>query len=472
MQRRPVAIMDPVARDASPLQRPSSIVRRDAATRLAATVLFLGSAAVVVGWWTEGGGVRDLAGWATGLTSVGRVSGLLASFLLLVQVLLMARIPVLEAAFGQDSLTRMHRVVGFTSFSLLVVHIAAITWGYAAGQVSAFASTLWNLTVTYPGMLLAAGGSVALTMVVVTSLRLARGRLRYESWHLLHLYAYLGVGLALPHQLWTGQEFTSSRTSSLLWWSAWIATAAAVIAFRIGAPIRVNLRHRLRVVSVTHEGGRTWSVLLEGRRLDRLSVEAGQFFDWRFLSRPGWSRANPYSLSAAPDGDHLRITVQAAGDGSSAVRHLQPGTRALVEGPFGRLSRRPRTKSRVTFIGAGVGITPLRALAEGLDYAPGDAVYIERYSDEPLFSAETDRLAVQRGLRVLRVGGSRRSPGSWLGASAGPGDDLGTLRAWVPDITEHDVYVCGPTAWSELVLDTLRAAGVPGSQVHVETFER
>ena len=62
-------------------------------------------------------------------------------------------------------------------------------------------------------------------MVVVTSIRAARRRLRYESWHLLHLYAYLGAGLALPHQLWTGQEFTSSPARSVFWWGLWIAGA-------------------------------------------------------------------------------------------------------------------------------------------------------------------------------------------------------------------------------------------------------
>ena len=59
-------------------------------------------------------------------------------------------------------------------------------------------------------MLLALAGTVALVMVVVTSVREARRRLRYESWHLLHLYAYLGAGLALPHQLWTGADFTAN----------------------------------------------------------------------------------------------------------------------------------------------------------------------------------------------------------------------------------------------------------------------
>ena len=48
----------------------------------------------------------------------------------------------------------------------------------------------------------------------------------------------------------------------------------------------------------------------------------------------------------------------------------------LVEGPYGRLSGRARTRRQVALIGAGVGITPLRALAEGLDYAPGEAVLL------------------------------------------------------------------------------------------------
>ena len=64
---------------------------------------------------------------------LGRLTGLVASDLLLVQVLLMARVPVLERAFGQDRLARRHRVVGFTSFSLMLAHVVLITWGYAAG---------------------------------------------------------------------------------------------------------------------------------------------------------------------------------------------------------------------------------------------------------------------------------------------------------------------------------------------------
>jgi predicted ferric reductase len=449
---------------------PGRSARRDAVVRAAAGAALWLSLLLVAYWWTVDGGIRDLAGWQSGLTAAGRLTGLVASVLLLAQVLLMARLPVLERAFGQDRLARVHRLVGFTSFNLMVAHIVLITWGYAAGDVLRTLLTLWDLLTQYRGVLLAAGGTVALVMVVVTSVKAARRRLRYESWHLLHLYAYLGVGLALPHQLWTGEDFNGSPARTMFWWSAWGLAAGAVLAWRVGAPLRLNLRHRLRVTSVVRESTDVLSVYVTGRRLDRLGVAAGQFFTWRFLSGPGWSRAHPYSLSAAPDGRSLRISVQVVGDGSAALGRLQPGTRALVEGPYGRLSERARSRRRVAMIGAGVGITPLRALAEALDHRPGEAVLLQRFTREPLFTEELSVLAAERGLDVLYLPGRRRFEGSWLGDGMGPVSDLAALTYWVPDIAERDVYVCGPTTWTDLVRATLTDAGLPQDRLHLETF--
>jgi predicted ferric reductase len=444
--------------------------RQDEVVRTAAGSALWLALLLVTSWWVGDRGLQDLPHLATGLTSLGRISGLVASVLLLAQVTLMARIPVIERAFGQDRLARLHRTVGFTSFNLMLVHVVTITVGYAAGSLAATPRTFWNLTVDYPGMLLALAGTAALVMVVVTSIKAARRRLRYESWHLMHLYAYLGVGLALPHQLWTGQQFTASPARTVFWWSAWAFAAGAVLLWRVVRPLALNLRHGLRVADVREEGDGVRSVTVTGRRLDALAVEPGQFFTWRFLNGPGWSRGNPYSLSAAPDGRSLRITVQDTGDGSRLTAALRPGTRVLVEGPFGRLTARPRTRSKVALIGAGVGITPLRSLAEGLDYTPGDAVYLERFTSAPLFRREIDELAERRGLRVLRLPGRRRAPDSWLGDVNGTADDLRALRYWVPDIAERDVYVCGPAPWADLVCRTLAAAGLPPDQLHLETF--
>jgi predicted ferric reductase len=449
--------------------RPARAWWRDAAGLTAwLSVLF------VVALWVSGRGLQDL-GTSPGafLTSTGRLTGLLSADLLLLQVLLMARIPWVERSYGQDELARRHRLTGFTSITLLAAHVVLISLGYAVTDRSGLLGEVWLLVTTYPGMLLATAGTAALAMVAVTSVRAARRRLRYESWHLLHLYAYLGAGLALPHQLWTGADFTASPVATAFWWTAYAAAAGAVLMFRVGLPVWLNARHRLVVEQVVTEGPGVVSVYLRGRRLDRLPVTAGQFFVWRFLSAPGWTRGKPFSLSAAPDGHRLRITAKDLGPGSRRLAELRPGTPALFEGPYGILTGTVRKGPKLAMFASGIGITPLRALLAELPYRPGDAVLVYRAGTQAdlLFRRELDDLAVRRGIRIHYLLGRRaRDRASWLPAHYAPGPDEQVLRRLVPDIADHDVYVCGPDAWTEAVLDSARRAGVPDGRVHSERF--
>ncbi len=431
------------------------------------------SVLVVTALWVAGGGLQDLGSWGPRLTSLGRLSALLASDLLLLQVLLMARIPVVERAYGQDELARKHRLVGFWSLNLLVAHIVAIIIGYAAQDRNNVFLEAWQLVVDYPGMLLAVAGTVLLVMVTVTSIRKARRKLRYESWHLLHLYAYLGVGLALPHQLWSGKEFMTSTVATVYWWSLWAAAAAAVVVWRLGVPLYRTLLHDLRVIDVVRETPDVVSVWMRGRHLDRLPVAAGQFLTWRFLTGPGWSRGHPYSLSAAPTGDTLRISVKDLGDDSHVLSNLRAGTRVVVEGPYGRLHGGVRTRRKVTLLGSGVGITPLRALLEDLPQGPGDVTLLYRASSaqDLVFRSEIDALAEANGARVFYIVGPRVSDrSSWLPHTAGHLSDVQALHELVPDIEEHDVYVCGASAWMDAARDAALAAGVPPAHIHLERF--
>lgn len=430
------------------------------------------SVIVVAALWIGGGGLRELGGVAPAMTSLGRLTGLVAADLLLVQVLLMARLPVAERVYGQDELARRHRTVGFASVNLMLAHLVLITIGYAGSDGRNPIAEFWELIASYPGMLLALAGTAALLLVAVTSMRRARRRLRYESWHLLHLYAYLGVGLALPHQLWTGQEFLSSPVATGYWWSLWIAAAGAILIWRLGVPLYRTLAHGLRVTAVVRESPDVVSVWLRGRNLHRLPVAAGQFFTWRFLTGPGWTRGHPYSLSAVPTADTLRITVKDLGDGSRALAGVRPGTRVAIEGPYGRLHQGVRTRANVTLLASGIGITPLRALVEDLRQGPGDVTLIYRAgrAEDLVFRAELDELAA-RGARVIYVLGHRiTGRRSWLPASAAHLSDAEALRLLVPDIAEHDVYLCGATQWMDAARAAAVAAGVPGRRVHSERF--
>src|SRR5680860_1573140 len=116
---------------------------------------------MVVALWVSGGGLQGLGSTGTDLISVGRLTGLVASDLLLIQVLLMARIPLVEKTYGQDELARRHRLVGFWSFNLMVMHVVAITMGYAATSPKGLWGTIVDFVVNYPGMLLAVAGTAA-----------------------------------------------------------------------------------------------------------------------------------------------------------------------------------------------------------------------------------------------------------------------------------------------------------------------
>lgn len=443
----------------------------DRRVRLATGLLLWAGLLLVSYWWVADGGIRDLGSWASGLVSAGRITGLVSAQLLLVQVLLMSRLPWLEHAYGRVRLARIHRVIGLLSFWLMVAHIVTIIAGYASARWSLVPATSWQLLTGYAGVLLAAAGVVCLVMVVVTSIKVSRRRIRYESWHLLHLYGYLGAGLALPHQLWTGREFLARPAAAFYWWALWIAAAGSVVLWRVAFPLWRGLRHGLRVVSVTWEGSDVVSVTMAGRRLDRLPVRAGQFITTRFLTMPGWTRANPFSLSAAPNGRTLRITAKVVGDGTARLSRLRPGTPVYFEGPYGRLSDRARTRAKVLLAGAGVGITPLRAMAEGLDYRPGDAVLLQRCSGRPLFAREFERLTADRGLKVFHLRGPRPHPRSVLGPIPAGMDELSALCAVVPDLAEREVFLCGPRGWTAGMVRLALRGGVPPENIHTESFQ-
>ncbi|WP_454858762.1 ferredoxin reductase family protein [Promicromonospora soli] len=428
----------------------------------------------VVALWVDGGGIQStVQGGAPMLTTLGRITGLVAANLLLYQVLLMARVPLFEKAFGHDTLTRGHRLTGFWSFWLMLAHIVLITFGYASSARTGFLAQLWQLVVDYPGMLLATAGTLLLSGVVGLSIRRARRTMRYESWHLLHLYAYLGVGLALPHQLWTGADFLASPLATWYWWTLWAVAAGCALVYRVIVPLVRSARHSLRVAEVVPDGSNGVTVRLTGRNLHRLRVQAGQFFVWRFLDGPGWSRGNPFSISARPDADGLSVTARVVGDGTRRMKNLRPGTRVLFEGPYGHLVGARRQGTKLLMLGAGAGVAPLVSLLQEQPYAPGAATLVTRDSrpEAALLSGAVAALVRERGVRHVPLDGPRtRVSFPWLPRLYEQWQGTQLIAHLAPDLAQYDVYLCGPVPWMDAVRVDLDRLGVAPSRIHSEAF--
>ena len=399
------------------------------------------------------------------INALGRFAGLVATTLILIQVVLASRAPFVERALGHDKALRLHGRMGGPIFFLLIAHAALVTIGYGAPQGrDIVAQTSYFLTHSR-GIALGILSLAVLLVVGLSSVAAARKRWPYETWHAMHLFTYAAIALALPHQFAAGSTFAASSWAAAYWIALYVFAFGSMGIWRFLVPIVRGLRHQLRVIDTARHPDGSVSITMVGRRLDEWYARPGQFFLWRFMTRDLWLTAHPYSLSAAPDGRSLRITVKPLGDGSSAVRWVRRGTRVFASGPYGRFTHDSRIKHGVVFVAAGVGTTPVRAMLEDRQAGDGPCHVVVRartIAEAPLFD-EIYALTTELGAALHLVIGPRGDGWSTL-------DGPPSLASLVPDLRNCDVFVCGPEAWAEAVKDDARSWGVAEEAIHAEEY--
>jgi predicted ferric reductase len=429
-------------------------------------IALVGVGLLVAGMWVVHGGLDQLGSAAGLATGLGQITALVGTYLALAQVVLMARVPWIDQVVGSDRLMAWHRWLGVGTITLILAHVLLSTLGWAMWSGSGVIREFLALNETWD-VFAATIGTVLVAIVAVTSIAAIRRRLAYETWYGIHLYAYLGVALAFSHQIAIGSDFIGDPVARWFWVGLYVVTFGLLIWYRVLTPIRVSARHRLQVASVVPEAPGVVSMYLTGRDLHALPVAAGQFFHVRFLHRGGWWRPHPFSISAAPNGEYLRLTIKDLGDDTHRMMAMPAGTRVFIEGPYGAFTRRVIARDRVVMLAGGVGVTPLRAIFEDLPPGSRHVTFLYREGDagETIFREELLALARRHGADLRFLEGHR-------GSSQMPVDPLQPryLSAMAPYIAESDVLVCGSRAFTECVLASLEVLGVPPRQIHAERF--
>ena len=400
------------------------------------------------------------------LTDIGEILGLLAGYGVVVLVALMSRLPPLERGIGTDRLARWHATGGRYVISFVSGHVVFIVWGFAVTAHESVTKETITLERTFPDILMATVAWFLLLMVAAISMRAARRRVAYETWYYAHLYTYLAIALAFSHQFANGGAFAESFRARVAWSVLYAVVGALLLWYRVITPLRSAARHQFTVQAVRPEAPGIVSLLISGREFDHLRAEPGQFFRWRFLTRELWWQSHPYSLSAMPQPDLMRITVKARGDHSGSLANLRPGTRIIAEGPYGAFTP-SLTGRRVLFIAGGVGITPIRAMFAALPKRMSGGITLLYRASHPrdvVFSRELNAIASDRQASLHYLIGSREELGY---------DPLDArhLQQTVPGLHRYEVYVCGPTGMTQAAVSALVAAGVPRRRIHHESFD-
>ena len=396
------------------------------------------------------------------VVSISRISALLGSYLALVGLVLVARMPWIEKSVGHDRLVIWHRKLGPYSMYLVTFHVLLVILGYAGNDRVPMAIELWRMIFRYPWMLPAFVGFLFFAAAGITSYKKVRKNMSYETWWTIHLYTYLAIALAFMHQVLTGPMFIGHPLNKLYWELLYIYSALVLVMYRFVIPNVRSLRHGVKVEQIVHEGPGVYSIIMKGRSLNKLDAHGGQFFGWRFLTKGQWWISHPYSLSAAPTDKYLRVTVKDLGDQSGVIKDIKPGTRVFFEGPYGTFVASRASKGHVVLVGGGVGITPLRALLEEFDVTKEiDVIFRASKAEDLVLRHELDELAKMRGARVHYLVGSRNEhPMS-----------AKYISALIPAFRDADVYVCGPTPLVEAVKEAAKTVGIPKNRFHDEAFE-
>jgi predicted ferric reductase len=171
---------------------------------------------------------------------------------------------------------------------------------------------------------------------------------------------------------------------------------------------------------------------------------------------------HPFSVTSGPDDRDLRVTVKAVGDYTAAMRALERGALARVEGPYGKFSYTLVANRRQIWVAGGIGITPFLSMARSLrDPGPQvDLYYGVKSRREALFADDLRHIAARYGrLRLFVVA---EDEAGFITAEG--------MAASSEGFGDADFFICGPPAMIENLRKQLQAAGIPPRRIHFELF--
>jgi predicted ferric reductase len=429
-------------------------------------LLYAVGVALIFYFWWQASGHRTTATALSINVAIGNLTGLIGTYAILWQLVLLGRLTVLENAFGLERLTWLHKWNGYLALALILVHTLLLTIGFGLADRLGLIPQFVNFLTTWRDVLQATVGTILLVVVVFISIGIVRRGLKYETWYFTHLFTYLAILLAFSHQFSVGLDFENAPAFRLYWYALYVLAIGALVWFRLLVPLWQVYYYRLRVERIGPANATATSVYITGRHLDKLRYEPGQFMIWRFFTKSRWWQAHPFSLSVAPNGQYLRLTAKAVGDFTSTLPALRPGTLVSTDGPHGNFTLSRTTGQNLLFIAGGIGITPIRAMLEHLPPNANAAVlYAARTQAELAFTEELKNFTVRSGINLHYITSDEEVPGLTHGFLTAE-----TLRALVPDAATREVLLCGPPVMMDVVTKNLIKLGVPRHHIHTERF--
>jgi len=233
----------------------------------------------------------------------------------------------------------------------------------------------------------------------------------------------------------------------------------------------------MTVTGVIDETETVKTICLTGRQAFLFTYAPGQFITLLVVIN-GQAVQRSYSIASSPSRPHgIEITVKRLPGGLVSnwlCDHLKVGDTLKVKGPSGRFSCFNFPARKLLFLAAGSGIVPIMSMLRWIvdSHArvnvqlilscktPADIIYREELAFK---AARYENIDV-----LLTFTGNPRNAQDWPGHTGRI--DANLLSETVADLSERQMFLCGPEAFMQSAAEILIRQGAAEMNIHTESF--
>jgi len=395
----------------------------------------------------------------------GKMLGMAAGLLILLQLPLAGRLKFLDRIFSLPGLIRQHRWHAWAIVLMALIHPLCVL--LAEGKL------MIPLEMRYWPEWVGVGLLVVLLAQFICTQWRRPLKIAFHHWLTGHRIAGLTIAaLLIVHVLYVSETFTDNPPPR----QVVVLAAGIFILFWLwarGAGLRAR-RHPFSVTRVENTGRECTCVEVEPEKGASMSYLPGQFAFVCFAGQRLSREPHPFTLASTPSRPGtIQFAIRHCGDWTRQVDTLAIGDRAYLQGPFGRFSHllHASAQQEVIMIAGGIGITPmlsmLRFMADHSDPRPITLIWSNRTREHLVFTEEFEHLSAKlTGLRRVPIFTQHTNGGK-------PSGQLNRrmLETLLSGCSRGSaVFLCGPPPMMTALTTDLKALGFSARSIITETF--
>lgn len=392
----------------------------------------------------------------------GVALGFLGLAMFALQFVFSGRFTKIAHSFGMDNILHFHRKMGIISFVFVLAH--PITLLLANPKYIGYL----NPTINAPRAIALSLAIVFIFLLTLTSLwRLSFG-LNYEKWRLLHGILSLAlVFIGVVHAIQVG-HYLDTLYKKVFFALLMGSSMYLVIHTRIVRPWK-NRKKPYQVVENIKERDSSWTLNLKAKNHPRMTFKAGQFAWIVIHKNPFTLQQHPFTIASSEKASLLSFTAKDTGDFTSRWKHIKPGTKVFLEGPFGSFTI--KENKNLFLVMGGIGVTPamsmLRSLKDKNDNRKVILIYANQNWKDISFREELENLKKHLNLTLIHVLNNPNN--NWTGEKGIV--DMALINKYLPN-KKHEFmyYICGPKPMMDIVEIAFWELEIDWRHVYTERF--